>query len=103
MPAVLHRSLSNSEIARQLSTLAQMLTAKGENPFKVRAYRRAAETIADLPDSVDEAVRRNEDLTRYPGIGKGIAAALHEIVFSGKLGQLEMLLTAVPPELVAIQ
>jgi DNA polymerase (family 10) len=103
MPAVQNRPLSNAEIARHLSSAAQLLAAKGENPFKVRAYRRAAETIAGLPNSVEVAVRAGEDLTRYPGVGKGIAGAVREIVTSGKMGQMEMLLTAVPPELLAIQ
>lgn len=103
MPAVFHRPLSNADVARQLSGLAQLLSAKGENPFKVRAYRRAAETIASLPDSIEAAVRADEDLTRYPGVGKGIAAAVREIVASGKLGQMEILLTGVSPELIAIQ
>src|SRR3954471_16214908 len=95
------RPLSNGEIARRLVEVAQMLRAKGENPFKIRAYRRAAETVAELSESVDGMVRAGEDLTRFPGIGKGIAAALKEIVFSGTLGQLEIDLTALPPEQAA--
>lgn len=47
-------------------------------------------------------VRNGSDLTQFPGIGKGIAAALREIVFSGKLGQLELLLASVPPEVAAL-
>ncbi|MES2694152.1 MAG: PHP domain-containing protein [Verrucomicrobiota bacterium] len=96
------RLLTNAELARRLVELAQMLRAKGENPFKVRAYRRAAETVGGLEESVDALVRAGEDLTRFPGIGKGIAAALREIVFSGKLGQLELLLSAAPPEVAAL-
>src|SRR5215207_842275 len=97
------RPLSNAEISRRLVEVAQMLRAKGENPFKVRAYRRAAETVAGMGDSVDALVREGADLTQYPGIGKGIAAALREIVLSGKLGQLEMLLASVPPEVAALR
>src|SRR5688572_8264175 len=92
------RPLSNAEIARRLVELAQVLRAKGENPFKVRAYRRAAETVSGLSESVDGLVRAGADLTRFSGIGTGIASALQEIVLSGKLGQLELLLSTVPPE-----
>lgn len=103
MPAAtIQRPLSNAELGRRLAEVAQLLRAKGENPFKVRAYRRGAETIAGLGESVADMVRDGRDVTRYPGIGKGIAAALREIVFSGKLGQTEMLLTEVTPEMAAL-
>ena len=93
---------TNAEIARRLVKMAQMLQAQGENPYKVRAYRRAAEVITGLSNSIDEQVKAGADVTRYPGIGKGIAAALREIVLSGRLGQLEMLLAAAPPEVAAL-
>ncbi|MDB6126379.1 MAG: hypothetical protein JWM35_275 [Verrucomicrobia bacterium] len=96
------RPESNAALARRLAALAQQLQAKGDNPFKIRAYRRAAETIAGLPDSIDEQVRAGADLTQYPGIGKGIAAALRELVLSGTLGQLEKLLVTAPPEIAAL-
>lgn len=96
------RPLSNAELAYRLLAYAQALEAKDENPYKVRAYRRAAQTIKGLRESVDQIVRSGADVTRFPGIGKGIAAALREIVFSGTLGQLEMQLTATPPEVAAV-
>lgn len=93
------RPLSNAEISRRLLAHAQELHKKGENPFKVRAYRRAAQTVKSLRESVDQLARAGADLTRFPGIGKGIAAALREIVFSGAMGQLEIPLTTMPPEI----
>lgn len=104
MPAVsaLARPLSNAEIARRLVGHANALQAKGENPYKVRAYRRAAQTVKSLRQSIDQLVRAGADVTRYPGIGKGISAALREIVFGGSVGQLEMPLTAPSPESVAV-
>ena len=92
-PAPPSQPLSNAELARRLAEVAQLLQAKGENPFKVRAYRRGADTIAGLSERVDAMIRDGKDVTRFPGIGKGIAAALREVVFSGKLGQTELLLT----------
>jgi DNA polymerase (family 10) len=94
--------LSNAEIADRLSSLAQLLTVKGDNPYKVRAYRRAASTIRGLGESIDELVRNEGDLTAYEGIGKAIAFAVREIVLEGKLGSLEKLRAEVPPEVVAI-
>ena len=75
---------------------------KGENPYKIRAYRRAASNIRGLGESVDELVRNEGDLTAYEGIGKAIAYAVREIVLEGKLGSLEKLRAEVPPEVVAI-
>lgn len=95
--------LTNAEVARRLSELAQMLHAQHENPFKVRAYRRAAQTVEGMDESISDLVRAGDDVTRFEGIGKGIAAALREIVFSGKLGQLEMILATVPPEVAALK
>src|SRR5947207_14957705 len=89
--------LSNAEIADRLTRLAQLLSAQKENPFKVKAYRRAAETIRTLSDSVEELVRRDVDLTEYSGIGKGISGAIREIVLSGSLRKLESLRSQVSP------
>lgn len=100
MPAT--APLSNAEIADRLSSLAQLLTVKGDNPYKIRAYRRAASTIRGLGESVDELVRNEGDLTAYEGIGKAIAGSVREIVLEGKLGSLEKLRAEVPPEVVAI-
>lgn len=95
-------ALSNADIARTLSSLAQLLSAQGANPYKVKAYRRAAETILGLGDSIDEKVRREEDLTQYPGIGNAISSAIREIVLNGKLRQLETLRSDVAPEIAAL-
>ena len=85
-------TLSNAEIAKVLLGLAQMLAVQRENPFKIRAYRRAAKAIANTGDSIDELVRSGADLTRISGIGTGIAGAIREIVErGGALSQLETL------------
>lgn len=94
--------MSNAEVANRLIALAQMLQVKGENPFKIRAYRRAAQNLQTLEESVYDLVQSGGDLTRIPGIGKGIASALREVVSSGTLGQLEMLLSSIPPEMAAL-
>jgi len=84
--------LSNAEIAKVLLGLAQLLSAQRENPFKIKAYRRAANAIANLSQSVDELVRTDADLTAIPGIGRSIAGAIREIVQrGGALQQLEEL------------
>jgi DNA polymerase (family 10) len=95
-------ALTNQAIAQQLAALAQLLSTQGENPFKIRAYRRAAETIRSLGESVADLVRKDADLTTYSGIGKGIAAAVREIVLQGSLSTAESLRAQVPPEIAAL-
>jgi len=94
--------LSNADIADRLASLAQLLSTQKENPFKVKAYHRAAANIRTLSESVDELVRHGADLTEYAGIGEAIASAIREIVLTGTLGKLEQLRSQTSPELAAI-
>ena len=82
---------SNAEIADRLASLAQPLSAQKENPYKVKAYRRAAAKIRTLSESIDELVRSDADLTAYAGIGAGISGTIREIVQTGTLAKLEKL------------
>lgn len=94
--------LSNAEIADRLSSLAQMLTAGKADPYKIRAYRRAAAVVRGLGESVDELVRSNADLRVYAGIGEAINGAIREIVETGTLKTLEKLRSSASPELVSL-
>jgi DNA polymerase (family X) len=85
-----------------LSALAQMLAMEKGNPYKARAYRRAADVIRGLGESVDELVRSNADLRIYSGIGDAISAAIREIVETGSLKSLEKLRSSATPELVEL-
>ena len=89
--------LSNAEIADRLAGLAQLLSTQKENPYKVKAYSRAAARIRNLPDSLNAMVRRGEDLTHFEGVGAAIAGAIREIVSTGTLAQLEKLRREVAP------
>jgi DNA polymerase (family X) len=97
-----NRTLSNAEIADRLATLAQLLSAQKENPYKVKAYQRAASSIRNLSDSVYDLVQHEADLTAYPGIGRAIDSAIREIVLTGTLGRLEQLRSESSPELITI-
>jgi DNA polymerase (family 10) len=94
--------LSNTEIADRLAGLAQILSTQKENLYKVKAYRRAAAKIRVLSESLDELVREDADLTRFPGIGEAIASAIREIVLTGKLGKLETLRGQASPEVARL-
>jgi DNA polymerase (family X) len=94
--------LGNAEIADRLASLAQLLSTQKENPYKIKAYTRAAAKIRTLSESVDELVRDDADLTAYAGIGAAIASAIREIVLTGTLGKLEKLRSEASPELVSL-
>ena len=96
------RQVSNGAIAAELMALAQFLAVRGGNPFKVKAYRRAARTIRALGESIDELVRDDVDLTQFPGIGEAISGAIQEIVRTGTLRQLETMRSQASPELIEI-
>ncbi|WP_353662117.1 DNA polymerase/3'-5' exonuclease PolX [Hydrogenimonas sp. SS33] len=99
-------AMTNSEIADLFNKMADMLEIKGENPFKVRAYRNAARTVQNLGKSLEELVAEGKDLTRLPGIGKDLSDAIHEIVETGKFSKLEALKKKLPEgldELLSIE
>src|SRR6476646_660052 len=95
-------NLSNAEIADRLAGLAQLLSTQKENPYKVKAYQRAAAKIRTLSESIEELVREEADLTAYAGIGEAIGSAIREIVLTGTLGKLEKLRAEASPELVGL-
>lgn len=95
-------ALSNAEIADSLAGLAQLLSTQKENPYKVKAYHRAAARIRLLSESLDELVREDADLTQFPGIGEAIASAIREIVLTGKLRKLDTLRRQATPEVATL-
>jgi len=93
--------MQNAEIARLLSDVADLLEISAGNPFKVRAYRNAARTVADHSDPIAELVSGGEfDLTDLPGIGDGIAKEIRALVETGTLPQRQQLVATIPPGLL---
>jgi len=93
----------NLVVAELLRQMAGLLEAQGEdNPFRITAYRRAAQTLAAWPDSVREIFHREglAGLDALPGIGPGIAAAIAEIVQTGHWSRLDRVRGAAGPEAV---
>src|SRR3989442_6682152 len=95
--------MQNAEIARLLTDVADLLEISAGNPFKVRAYRNAARTVADHPDPIAELVAGGEfDLTDLPGIGAGIAKEITALVATGTLPQRQQLVATLPPGLLEL-
>jgi len=92
--------LTNAEIAAELENVADLLEQHGANPFRVRAYRNAADSIRALEASVvDVAASQGIDgLMQLPAIGRSLAHTLAHLAHSGRLPMLERLRGENAPE-----
>lgn len=83
----------HSRYTDRLREAADLLEAQGANPFRVSAYRKAADTVRDLGEDIATIVAREgaAGLEKLPHIGRGIAAALVEMERTGRWTQLERL------------
>lgn len=90
----------NQRVASRLREAADLLQQQGANPFRVNAYRRAADTVAGLKEDLRDLVERegDEGLIALPGIGVSLAGAIQEMIRTGRWGQLERLRGTVAPE-----
>ena len=95
--------MTNSEIAAVFEQVADLLEFQGSNPFRIRAYRNAARTIHDLPESMAELVADPQrSLTDIAGIGKDLAEKVATLVDTGSLPMLDELLEEIPESVLAI-
>lgn len=84
-------AVHNIDVARIFEDLAALLEIRGDNPFRVRAYRNAARVIEELPERVADIVVNGDRLLTVPGIGRDLAAKIAVIVETGSLPLLEEL------------
>jgi DNA polymerase (family 10) len=93
--------MTNADIANQLESFAALLELADANPYTIRAYRRAASTIAGTPVAVSDLVRqgRARDLA---GIGPSIETRLRELVETGGIAELAELERELAPDLVGL-
>ena len=87
--------MKNHEVAAIFNAIADLLELKDDNPFKIRAYRRAAINVDSLTEDI-ETVAEEKRLETIPGIGKELAAKIDEIIATGKCKHYEELKAEVP-------
>src|SRR5881396_139486 len=90
--------MRNLEIAFIFNQIGDLLEIQGANPFRVRAYRRAADNIEGLADNI-ETLALNGTLRNIPGIGEDLANKITEYVRIGTIQFHEELKKEVPPGL----
>lgn len=86
---------SNATIAAAFGQLADLLEIDGESAFRVRAFRRAAETLGAIPEPL-AAIRERGELKRVPGVGTAIAGKIEDLLDTGRMRQLEEVKARVP-------
>ena len=77
--------MDNKSIATVFNETADLMEINGDDPFRIRSYRRAAEMLEGLPQQVSDLAGDLKKLLEIPGIGKGMAANVQELSQSGKL------------------
>lgn len=91
--------MRNFEVAFIFNDIADILEIKGENFFKIRAYRKAAHTIENLPIEIEEVAKKSR-LQEIDGIGKALEEKIHEILSTGTCRYYEELKRDFPRGLV---
>jgi len=93
--------MDNREIARRFEELADLLEFKGENAFKIRAYRRVARVLDDLTEEVTARAAAGT-LRELPGVGAATAKKIVEYIETGKITRLEKAKEGVPEGLLEV-
>ena len=91
--------MKNLEVSAIFREMAKIFQIKGDNPFRIRAYERAALNIEGLPEDIENFVKENR-LTEIPGIGKDLSRKTEEIVTTGKCRAYEELKKTIPEGLL---
>ena len=90
--------MENKPIARTLRLLSQLMELHNENPFKIKSVANAAFKIDKLPFAI--ASKPITEIDKIDGIGKSIASKVIELLETGKMSELETLLSQTPPGIV---
>lgn len=91
---------NNRRLATLFRSMAELLSAQRANPYRVRAYQRAAEALLALEEDI-AAVANRRQLEDIEGIGKDLAKKIAEFLESGTIRAYEELKTPLPPEVKA--
>lgn len=94
--------MTNAEVANIFEEVADLMEIRGDDGFRVNAYRRVARTIGDLTDDLNDLAKRGE-LSGLPGVGKGTAEKIDELLSTGELSLRQELLDEVPAGLLELR
>jgi len=90
--------MENKEIARCLNETADLMEIAGEDSFRIRSYRNGASAVESTPERVEDILKNpGRKVTDIPGIGKGLASVIGEILERGSCERRDILLLKYPP------
>jgi len=92
----------NADIGAIFEEIADLLEIRGENPFRVRAYRNAARTVGELGRDLKALLEKDQELPKLPGIGADLAAKIREICETGSCKLLKQLHREMPPAITEL-
>jgi len=90
--------MDNEEIARRFNRMASLMEVRGEDSFRIRSYRMAAEAIETWPTPLEKVARSEgaPGLQEIPGVGKAIASKILELIDTGTFDAWERLTVETP-------
>ena len=94
--------MDNKAIANVFYETADLMEINGDDSFRIRSYRRAAEALEGLPEQASALLDEPKKLLEIPGIGKGMAANIQELCRGGKLGVHQQLLEKYRPSMLEL-
>ncbi len=94
--------LDNKAIAHIFYETADLMEVNGDDSFRIRSYRRAAEALEGHPEQVADLIHEPKKLLGIPGIGKGMAANIQELSREGKLSLHQELLQKYRPSMLEL-
>ena len=98
MRGLLTRHMTNEDIARRFNQMASLMEVRGEDPFRLRSYRMAAEAIETWPTEMAGIARAQglPGLLDIPGVGKALAGKIVELVETGTFAAWDRLTAETP-------
>jgi len=96
--------MNNEQIARRFFRLAALMEVRGDDPFRLRSYRNAAEAIETWPTPLKQVAREEglEGLQSIPGVGKAIAGKIIDLLDRGTFDAWERLVAETPESVLEL-
>jgi DNA polymerase (family 10) len=92
----------NADIAAIFEEIADLLEIRGDNPFRIRAYRNAARSVGEFGREFKTLIEAGAEPPKLPGIGADLSAKIHEIVITGHCAALDKLRKEMPPAITEL-
>lgn len=102
MQLKLTSDMTNHQVAEIFEFIAGVLQVQNSNPFRVRAYQNAADSLRHLPKPFQEYISEHYNLEELPGIGETIAEKLNELYKTGNIAAFQKYVAGIPEGMYAL-